>query len=304
MMPIKALVTGATGLLGRALAYENNTSEVLTLAGSYYPDKKYLSRELFAESYFLDIRDRDEVRRVVAATQAEIIINCASIAGVDYVEEHREEVYKNNFIGSCNVATVGADLGLKMIHISTNAVYAGTNAPYAESAVTEPLNYYGELKCREDAAVRQLFTPERFAIIRPILMYGWNDPLERANPLTWQMEMQAAGKALKIVDDIYCNPLLANDCAKAILQIIRRAAWDEYNLGGPERMNRYEMACRLSRCFGYPVAEIDPVPNSFFKTIAPRPRDTTMVFDKARQQLDYAPLTLEQAWDYLQENKY
>lgn len=299
----RILITGGTGLLGRALLHElrlapPGRTPVLT----YYPDREYPTLAMSAERAVLDVREAAAVDRAVDRFRPDWIVQTASLAAVDYVEKHPAECRRTNLEGTVNVARAAARTGAGMLFVSTNAIYDGEQAPYAEDAPPRPLNCYGQLKVEEEATVRGLVS--RLAVVRPILMYGWNDPLERLNPLTWQLREQSAGKTITMVDDIYCNPLLANDLALVIIRIIVGEVLDTFNVGGPERMSRYQMAVRIARARGFPVTGVRPVANSSFAGIAPRPGDTTLDIGKLRGRLGFEPRNLETGLAWLAANRY
>lgn len=158
------------------------------------------------------------------------------------------------------------------------------------------------MKTEEDRMVRE--SGLSAAIVRPILMYGWNDPAERSNPLTWQLAAQRSGKPLKIVDDIFCNPLCVADTARFILKLIGDGIEGEFNIGGPEKMSRHEMALRISRHYILDEKLIEAVPSLYFPEIAARPVDTTLDYTRAARAVGYAPLALEPALAYLDANRF
>jgi dTDP-4-dehydrorhamnose reductase len=282
---MKTLITGITGLLGRTILFENKN--LLNIVGGYYPDKKFPTLEKVKTKYLLDIRDYSKINEIVQHEKIKVIINCASLANVDYVETHQKEANNNNYIGTKNITDICQKNDIKLIHISTNAVYDGNKPPYNEKSPRNPINYYGKLKVMEEDFVISKLTD--YVIIRPILMYGWNDPLERLNPLTWQLNLQKENKEILLVDDIFSNPLLSNDCAKIILQIIKENQTGVFNVAGSEILSRYEFGLKIAEKTDYPLSKIKPVPNSYFKEIAPRPKNTSFDISKIQKLLNYNP---------------
>jgi len=170
---IKTLITGVTGLLGRTIVFENK--EILDIIGGYYPEKKYETLNNLKNKYLLDIRDLKKIKEIVTNEKIEVIINCASLANVDYVETHKEEAYNTNYCGTKNIVDLCKEYKIKLVQISSNAVYDGNNPLYNENSKRNPINYYGNLKVMEEDYV--MTNLENFVIIRPILMYGLNDKI-------------------------------------------------------------------------------------------------------------------------------
>ncbi len=280
---VNTLITGVTGLLGKSIISQNKNE--LKITGGYYPDKKFETLTYLSSKCLLDIRDFDKIEEIISNEKIELIIHCASIANVDYVETHKEEAYQNNFIGTKNIVDLSEKYRIKLIQISTNAVYDGNNPLYSEDCLRNPINYYGKLKVMEEDYVMEKL--KKFVIIRPILMYGWNDFLERENPFTWQLRMQKENKDILLVNDIYSNPLLANDCADVILKIIEKDLIGIFNVAGNEIVSRYEFGLKIAEFTGYDINKIKSVPNSYFKEIAPRPKNTAFDIGKINKILNY-----------------
>jgi len=292
----RVLIIGATGLLGRAIIFENK-NEKIEIIGGYFPDKKFKTLDLLEKKYFLDIRDKNLLKEIIRKENVEIIINCASLANVDYVERNQEEAYQTNFVGTKNIVDLCREFNVKFVQISTNAVYDGDNPPYNENSERNPINYYGKLKVMEEDYVMENL--KDYVIVRPILMYGWNDELERENPFTWQLRLQKENKEIMLVDDIYCNPLLVNDCAKIILKIIDKNLNGVFNIAGSEIVSRYEFGLKIAELTNYDKSKIKAVPNSYFKEIAPRPKNTSFDIIKIRKVLNYIPANISQGIKFL-----
>ncbi|MGN0904303.1 MAG: SDR family oxidoreductase, partial [Alphaproteobacteria bacterium] len=105
------LVTGANGQLGTEL-------------------KARLPDALFADLPILDITDEKAVRTFVEERGVDTIINCAAYTAVDKAEDDIAACYNVNVAGPMNLAKTGA----KIIHLSTDYVFDGTNfRPYNET---------------------------------------------------------------------------------------------------------------------------------------------------------------------------
>lgn len=279
---MKIFISGSTGLLGRTIAYENKDYG-FKLFGLYYPEKEFDALKLFEESYFCDITEYKLLSRIISKIKPDVIVHAASNANVDWVEKNKDAAYKNNFEGLKNIFNISATEGIRFIHISSNAIYDGNNPLYSEDSERKPLNYYGKLKVLEEDYV--ISNSKNHTIIRPILMYGWNDTLERDNPFTWQLKLQKNNSQIKLVDDIFCNPLLANDCAKVILELIKKNIFGIFNIAGSEILSRYEFGIKIAESTGYGITNILPVPNSSFIEIAPRPKNTSFNISKVENIL-------------------
>jgi dTDP-4-dehydrorhamnose reductase len=160
---MRLLVTGGAGMLGQAVA------AAATRLGH---DVVALSR---AE---LDVTDADHVRRVVAAAEPRAVINCAAWTDVDGAETAEAAATAVNGDGAGNVARAAAEVGARIVHVSTDYVFDGERAhagggagePWIESDPVNPLGAYGRSKLAGEEQVAAA-TPEH-AIVRTAWLYG------------------------------------------------------------------------------------------------------------------------------------
>lgn len=269
---------------------------------SFFPANKRDSINYNCSKYHLDIRDRDVVLKTIKKIKPACVIHTASIASVDYVEKNREEAMINNLGGTKNIIEACREVNARMIYTSSNAVFDGENPPYSENDSVNPLNYYGQIKVKEEEAFRN--SGLKYAVARPILMYGWNLIVERKNPVTWLIDLLKAGKSVNIVDDIICNPLFVQDCANVIWKIVTLNREGVFHIGGNDEMSRYEFAFITADVFGLDRNLIRAVRNSFFKGIAPRPKNTTYCIDKIKKELQMFPMGVREGLRVMKDTQH
>lgn len=267
---------------------------------TFFPMNKQNAIPNDCDKHHLDISDKDAVLNTVRRIKPDCVIHTASIANVDYVEKNKEEAKKVNLNGTANIIEACLEADAKLIYISSNAVFDGQKPPYSENDPLNPINYYGQLKVAEEELVRR--SGLKYAIVRAILMYGWNLPVERKNPVTWLIEILEVGKEINIVDDIYCNPLFVNDCCEVIWKIVALNKEGTFHVGGRDEISRYEFACLTAETFGLDVNLINPVKNSFFKDLASRPQNTTYCIDKIKKELGVFPLGVREALEIMKRS--
>ncbi len=282
----KIFITGGTGLLGNYLL--KDAPRAYEVSCTYFPEQKKDSIKHKCSKYYVDISIEDLVSAAIENIKPDYIIHTASIADVDFIEKNKHEANRINTGGMNNIIKACKKSGAKLIYISTNAIFDGNNPPYREEDEPSPINYYGQLKVAEEELLK--LSGLSFSIVRPILMYGWNLDVERQNPVTWLIDLLKENKAVKMVDDIFCNPLYAWDCADVIWKIIESEKEGIFHVGGEDEISRYDFACIVAEVFGLNKGLITPVKNSFFKSIAPRPVNTTYCTDKIKKELNIFPL--------------
>ncbi len=292
---MRVWITGATGLLGRYLLA--SAPQEFSLTATWH-DAKKVPPLVPGRDIQHEILDLEGVAAALLKNPADLVIHAASIGSVDYAAQHPGECQKVNVEGTRLILDACRDTGARMVFISSNAVYDGDHPPYSETAAQKPINYYGELKVEGERLTKTLGDMQM--ILRPILLFGWNAADQRDNPVTWQLNRMKKGLLTQVVDDKFSNPIYAGDCAAAIWQAIERGQWGEsFNLGGPERLSRYEFSLRVNQVFGYPANLISPTPSNAFPELAPRPNDTTFDIKQMRTVLGVEPLSIIKALEWM-----
>ena len=135
---MKALVTGASGQLGRALATSAPDGVALVALGR---------RDL-------DIGDGGAVRAVIERERPDVVLNAAAYTAVDKAESECEAAFRINAEGPGHLAAAAAAVGAAFVHVTTDFVFDGTKGtPYAPDDATAPLGAYGESKRDGEVAV-------------------------------------------------------------------------------------------------------------------------------------------------------
>lgn len=132
----KILITGGSGFVGQNLAQFFATRQSVVLADV----KNSLSTDLSLNTQFiyLDIRDTATLLSTFEELLPEVVIHLAGNKNVKYCEEHPEEAYQINALGTRNVADACHHIGARMIYLSTDLVFNGDKGSYRESDCPVP----------------------------------------------------------------------------------------------------------------------------------------------------------------------
>jgi dTDP-4-dehydrorhamnose reductase len=196
------LVTGSNGQLG---------SELRALAKTY-PTYNFH----FTDYEELDITDHTAVDAFVKSADISVIINCAAHTAVDKAETDIEMSTQLNHIAVENFAKIAKANNIKLIHISTDYVFDGTNhMPYTEDENTNPQSVYGSTKLAGEQALQQI-NPANSIIIRTSWVYSSFGN----NFVKTMLRLASERKELGVIVDQIGTPTYARDLAKVLLQII------------------------------------------------------------------------------------
>lgn len=292
---MKVFITGSTGLLGSALL--RLAPSVHKLYASY--NINTLVPNVLCDYRHMDITDAVEVEKVIGKIKPDVVIHTAAIATPDYCDKHQKEATAVNVGGTKNILAACKKAGAKIIFITTNGVYDGKKAPYAEDAAANPIDWYGKTKVEGEMLTEK--SGVTYMIARLITMYGWNNPRERQNPVTWQQVILGENKTpLNMVSDMYNNFLYSDEAARAIWAAIERGTWGEkFNIAGKNCVSRYDFSVHIARAFGHDTKMIYPVKMDYFKNFVPRPKNTCFVTKKMSQVLEVEPVSTSQGLKHM-----
>jgi dTDP-4-dehydrorhamnose reductase len=281
------LITGGTGLLGVAL-------QRYVPAGIKGFATCSVGRTLASSLPFqilpVELTDQAGMQAVFEQSKPDLVIHTAAMGSVDFAEKNREITRHVNVDGTQVVADLCHTFNSRIIYISTNAVFDGLTPFYAETAPVSPINYYGHLKVEAENIVQK--SGLNWAIVRSIMMYGWPYPGGRDNPVVSWVRSLKEKKPIKVVDNIFSKPLPSSSCAEVIWAIVRQNKDGIFHAAGRDHISLYQFALETADVFELDADLIEPVPDSYFLQIAPRPKDTSFDTTKIEKELDIQPVAI------------
>lgn len=283
----KVLVTGGTGLLGVAL---QNTAPADVQGFATCTVGRALPYSLPFLMMPSELTDQASMRSVFEQVKPDLVIHTAAMGSVDFAERNREITRQVNVGGTQVVVDLCKDFNCRIIYLSTNAVFDGQAPFYAETDVVNPVNYYGQLKVEAESIVQR--SGLDWAIVRSIMMYGWTYPGGRDNPVISWVNSLRSGRPIKVVDNVFSKPLPSLSCAEVVWAIVKQNKFGIFHAAGRDHVSLYEFALEVADVFELDAGLIEPVPDSFFPEIAPRPKDTSFNTNKIERELGIHPVAI------------
>lgn len=202
----KIMITGCNGQLGRALNRLYEREQNITLFNTdVFPDKNITA---------LDITDVDAVLSFVRGKKPDAIINCAAHTNVDKCETDIDNAYKINAVGPRNLSIAASETGAKLMHISTDYVFPGTqDRPLTEFDPVGPTSMYGKTKLAGEEFVKEF--SEKHFIIRTAWLYG-----DGKNFVKTMLRLAEDHREVGVVKDQYGTPTSAAELAKAVKYLL------------------------------------------------------------------------------------
>lgn len=295
---MRILITGSNGLLGQKivkLCLKRGLNFIATSKGDNRnpdcPKDNYLS---------LDISNALEVNQVFQFYYPTHIIHTAAITNVDYCEDHEEECQNVNVDATNLLLKASVQFKAHFQLLSTDFVFDGEKGSYKEEDKVNPLSVYAKSKVDgENLVLKSGY--DNWSIVRTIIVYGEGNNLSRSNIVLWGIEALKKGTELTIVDDQYRAPTWADDLAWGCLEIIQRDKTGIFHLSGPETMSIIDLVYRIADYFGFSKDQVKPIHSNTLNQAAKRPPKTGFDLSKARLELGYDPMTLEETLDLLKK---
>lgn len=259
---MKILLTGANGQLGtRVQALLTDGGCALGSIPAIFTDCTLLC----VGHDTLDIADAAAVQTYLQEQRPELVINCAAMTNVDACETNSEAAMRVNALGPQNLALACAKIGAKLVHISTDYVFAGDGtAPYTEWDSCAPQTVYGKSKLLGEQYVRE--SGCCYFIIRTAWLYGDTG----ANFVKTILKAARERGILNVVDDQRGNPTNAVDLAYHILKVADGGQQGIYHITGNGECSWYDFACEIVRLSGIPCT-VTPCTTAEFPRPAKRP---------------------------------
>ncbi len=225
---MKIAVTGASGILGTDIvkALKNQGWEVL----------EFTSKNIVLE-------DLVDVRQRLIPFRPDIVVHSAAMTNVDLCEDDRDAAVKTNVIGTHNMSLVAAEIGARMVYISSCGVYGnGKTEPYNELDATHPLNFHHFTKLAGEQRV--IDHHHRFLILRTGWLFG-GDITQRKNFVEARRREAAIASVLKSAGDKFGSPTYTVDLAQQLVFLLQKEVYGLFNAVNSGGASRYEYVAEI-----------------------------------------------------------
>lgn len=284
-MSFDILVTGASGFVGW------NLTRAMLEAGLRPRLTRHRSDHLFPEleTLTLDLTDPAEVAAALEAAPPDVIVHCAANSQTGACERDRDGAIRANVRATENLSNA-LPVGGRFVHLSTDLVFGGHSAPYAETDRPHPINYYARTKLWSENRVREACP--NHAIVRTTLVYGPSHPASPyASFLRWMHE-GLGGEGLNLFVDEFRNPVYVGDLCQALIQLIDSTFVGALHIGGPERLSRHEFGQTFAGVHGYPLEKARRARLTGGQFDGYRPPDVTLDIKRARREFEFEPIDI------------
>jgi dTDP-4-dehydrorhamnose reductase len=283
----KILITGGSGLLGQFLNLAVSSNNKILTTYNNHPGncREFLSKKI-------DIMNEKELEILFKEFQPGIVIHTAAITNpVPKENQLSKDYFDVNVTATKNIALLCAKHNSRLIYISTDLVYAGYRGSFLkEDAKLIPVSLYAETKLVGEMKVKEL--TDNYLILRIALLYGFGLNHSRCHFHFMYNELKNK-KPVKLFTDQFRTPISLNKVSSIIADLVEMDIKEEIiNLGGLERVSRYEIGKMLCSIAGFDrnliqKITMDDIPNF------PKVEDVSLNTEKL-QSFGFKPQTIEE----------
>ncbi|MDO8733445.1 MAG: SDR family oxidoreductase [Actinomycetota bacterium] len=235
------LVTGARGFLGR-----NAGAYLRTRVHAIGQVRQQQATDLYEQLLPVDLRDTESVGGLVRATRPDVVLHAAAISGHEKADADREQAEAVNVHATAEIARACADIGARLIYISTDSIFNGKTGNYSEEDVPEPFSWYGESKLQGENYVRDLVA--NHLVVRTNF-FGWSET-GRKSVLEFFVNSLRAHTNVRGYPDFVVTSMYAQSLMDAIWRLSELGANGTVHIASSDARSKYEFGVSVAEHFG------------------------------------------------------
>jgi dTDP-4-dehydrorhamnose reductase len=278
----RLLVTGASGFLGWNVCLA--ACKTWRVTGTVLTHPLQIPG---CETVRVDLTDYAAVKAVFARVGPDAVIHAAAMKNPNDCQLEPVLSRRMNVEVTAMLAGLCEDRNIPCLFTSSDLVFDGLQAPYAETAAVCPISAYGEQKVQAEEEVHRRCA--RGLVCRMPLMFGAGSPVAGSFS-RGLVESLRTGRPVKLFTDEYRTPVDGITAAAGLMLALEQGP-GTLHLGGRERISRWEFGRLLAEVCLLSPASLVPVLQKDVALAAPRPPDVSLDSTRAFA-LGYQPAAL------------
>ncbi|SNX56130.1 dTDP-4-dehydrorhamnose reductase [Streptomyces sp. TLI_55] len=233
---MRILIVGGSGFLGREVAR-------LAIAAGHGVTATFASRAGSLPGVHwlpLDLLRAGEIEAVVGEVRPDVVVNAA----------YRKGDWGVTADGAVRLAVAVGAYGSRLVHVSSDAVFSGSDVRYDESAVPDPVTPYGAAKAAAETAIRVL-APDAVIARTSLIVGDGGSPHE-----DFVHELAEGRREGVLFTDVIRCPVHVTDLAAVLLELAATERTGVCHLGGPDAVSRHELGVLIAARDGLDAARL------------------------------------------------
>lgn len=255
----RTLVTGGTGFIGSHVTRQliGHGADVHALDNGFTG-----SEDLVPESVMIhdvDIRDAEATTDIITSVDPTILIHLAAIHFIPYCNDHPEEAFNVNVVGTRNILSATRELTdlQRVVNASSAAVYEPASGPHQEDEGIGPTDIYGRTKlvAEDEARLFNIDTGVPTASARLFNVYGTRETNAHLIPAILE-QIKDGSRSVDLGNLTPARDFIhASDAAEAIVTLATEFDGDHraYNIGTGIEHTVREVVEAVSEALGEPL---------------------------------------------------
>ncbi len=267
---MRLYVTGGTGLVGSNVIRLARLDPAIEIIASQYGPEPEWSVDYTLDS--LDLRDLNAIKHTIRHHKPDVVVHTAILLDLLYLTTNREAAWTMTVDATRVLAETCREIGARLIFVSSDWVFDGTQPLVTEDSPPLPVNYYGFMKAVSERDLGALDGLD-YAVARMAGIYGCNYAIPSLTRTEQGLGFEIAGYVARQISagntaEIWTGPnvndvahaTLASDGAELLLRLARQEATGIFHCFGSETINRLDFAQAIAAAFAAEPSLIVPVP--------------------------------------------
>lgn len=220
---------------------------------------------------------REDCGRLIVDAAPDAVIHAGAHTDVDGAERNPGLAMAINADGTERVARAAAQVGARLMYISTDYVFDGRGTrPYVETDQTNPVSAYGTSKCAGEE--RALACNDNTLVVRTAWLYG----LQGKNFVKTILQLASERPSLRVVADQRGCPTFAEDLAGMISKLVVHPVQGILHVTNEGDCTWHEFATEIVKRAGY-LVPVEPITTADMPRPAKRPAYSVLSAERLHQ---------------------
>lgn len=241
----RVLVLGASGMLGHIVYDVFKSDKDLDV---YAVSRK---EKISDDTILLDVTDKDKLWNTLAEIRPHFVVNCVGVLIKGSNSNPENAIYINALLPH-QLASMGREMGFRLIHISTDCVFNGEKGNYIETDNPDAKDIYGKSKALGEI-INEIDLTIRTSIIGPELKQNGEGLLH------WFLTQKGTVKGYK---NAFWSGVTTLELAQIIYELYDKTVTGIKQIAPDTKISKYDLLYKLNGIF---KKQLDILPDEKIK---------------------------------------